>query len=237
MNSTGKWFAAVLATLPLLSAGCGTEEAQPSGFLQEGKTGMVEDERLPFQRVWYKQNADWTKYNAIRVAPVHTEYLSKQDWWDKVNEAELSNRQADVAKIADYIQKKFTDAFANDENHVLKIAQKDGPGVLVLEIAIVELVPTKALLNAAGYAAMGSAMDQGSIALEARIKDSATGEVLVKIADREEGKASIVNVKDLTWYGHAYDRIDEWAEQAVEVANASENETVDDSWDFTLAPW
>ncbi|MND09778.1 hypothetical protein D3C83_333700 [compost metagenome] len=56
-------------------------------------------------------------------------------------------------------------------------------------------------------------------------------------ADREQEKMSPVNVKDLTWFGHAYAIIEEWAGQFVMVANKKRGQKVKDSAGFTLRPW
>ena len=88
---------------------------------------------------------------------------------------------------------------------------------MILEIALVEVVPNKAELGALGLAA--------------------TGEVVAMFADREAGKFGPINLRRATWYGHAHKIIEEWAEQFVEIVNAPPGEKVKDTATFTLLPW
>jgi hypothetical protein len=54
---------------------------------------------------------------------------------------------------------------------------------------------------------------------------------------RPSEKFSLVNVKDLTWYGHAKAILREWADQFVKIANKQPGEIVKDSAPFDLKPW
>lgn len=76
-----------------------------------------------------------------------------------------------------------------------------------------------------------------TVAFEARIVDSSSGEVLAMVADREQGKVASLNLRALTWYGEANVIIDEWAGQFVQVANKRPGEVVKDASPFTLKPW
>ena len=51
--------------------------------------------------------------------------------------------------------------------------------------------------------------------MEGRIRDGETSEIIVKFIDRERGKQSLLNIKDLTWYSHVEAVIEEWAQQFV----------------------
>ena len=74
-------------------------------------------------------------------------------------------------------------------------------------------------------------------AFEARMRDGATKEIVAMFADRESQKYSPVNIKDLTWYGHARSIIREWADQFVRMANKQPGEIIKDSPPFDLRPW
>jgi hypothetical protein len=60
---------------------------------------------------------------------------------------------------------------------------------------------------------------------------------VAQVADRESEKFSIVNVKDLTWYGHAKSILREWADQFVQMANKPPGKKLKDSPPFDLKPW
>ena len=115
---------------------------------------------------------------------------------------------------------------------------RPGSRTVILEMALVELVPTKVWLNTVTVGlTTGTPVNRGTVAIEGRIRDGASGKVIATFADREVSKASIVNRADLTWYFHAHRIIDEWAAQLVALVNARESEIVKRSSPFTLKPW
>ena len=95
------------------------------------------------------------------------------------------------------------------------------------------------MASAAGTVAANvqTATTHSTVAFEGRMRDGATNEVVAMFADRESEKFSIVNVKDLTWYGHAKSILREWADQFVKIANKQPGEIVKDSAPFDLKPW
>ncbi|MBN1586242.1 MAG: hypothetical protein JW937_02295 [Candidatus Omnitrophica bacterium] len=54
---------------------------------------------------------------------------------------------------------------------------------------------------------------------------------------REACKISLLNFKDLTWYGHARGIIHERAGQFVRVLDKEENEIIEDSGAYSLNAW
>ena len=121
---------------------------------------------------------------------------------------------------------------------------------MIAEFALTEVVPNRIVLNALGYAAgpvagpagsaaanLETATTKSTVAFEGRMKDGETKEVVALFADRESQKYSPVNVKDLTWYGHARSIIREWADQFVRMASKAPTEIIKDSPPFDLRPW
>ena len=121
------------------------------------------------------------------------------------------------------------------------------PHSLVLEVAIIEVVPSKVLLNALGYAPffVGTgitvvrtlANDKSTVAFEARVRDAATGEVVALAADREAEQFTPVDLRGLIWYSDAEGIIDDWSHQFVTIANAKPGEKIEASARFRLLPW
>jgi hypothetical protein len=112
----------------------------------------------------------------------------------------------------------------------------------------VDVIPNKAALGALGLAAtvvaapvgVGIAAKEagkGSVAIEGRIRDASTGQIVGMWADREHGKFGPINLRRATWYGEAHKIIEEWAGQWVKIANADPGEKVKDTRTFTLMPW
>ena len=129
----------------------------------------------------------------------------------------------------------------------MTVAPTEAPDALVLEVAITEVVPSKVTLNALGYAPFGVgiavkairgiAKDRSSVAMEARLRDASTGEILATAADREAEQATLVSARGLTWYSHAHGIVDAWARQFAQVANRRSGEVIEDTKIFTLKPW
>ena len=116
---------------------------------------------------------------------------------------------------------------------------------MILEMALVELVPTKAFMRSVmdvfGLLIPGAQVlgltGSGSVAIEGRIRDADTGEVIFKFADRQQDKTAIISAQDFTWHGHAKEIIDDWAKEFVELYDTPSSHMVAMSSHFTLKPW
>jgi hypothetical protein len=219
----------------VLVLGCRGGPAPDSGFLEEPER-MSHVERLPFQRVWYDPEVEWGRYTEVMIAPVNTEHLMEMPWWQEATFP--GDRRKDARELGLYLQSRVFDAFEQDPRQRLRpiafASGEPGPQTLLLEMALVELVPTKPVLDVLGGP---THLGTGTAAIEGRFRDGRTEELLATFADREAGKRSLLSAADLTWYGHAKRIIDDWAKQLVAIVNASEDERVRDSSDFTLKPW
>ncbi len=224
-------------------AGCATKAgpAPTAGFVAAAR--LTQPTGLPFHKAWQKPEFDWGQYGTISVSPVNIDYLPQMDWWKKLERGQ--GFQADAKKLAEYTRQTFEEAFREDPNQRFQVVDAPQTDTLILEIALVEIVPSKIMLNTLGYAPfVGSAFklirntkSKSSVAFEARFRDAQTGEVVAQFADREFEKMSPVNVKDVTWYGHAESILCEWADQFVRMVNRKEGEQIPDSKPFHLKPW
>lgn len=244
------WYRSVVAILALLTfglTGCEKMKAKPSegaGFVPVNE--MTKREDLPFNKVWVKAGVDWKPYKSIYIKEVNTQYLLESNWWQK--NFRQDDMEKDARKVAHYMQDKFEEAFRKDPRNRFAVLRSPEPGSLTLELALTELVPSNPVLEAmsiaapygSGVAVQAGAKQSGAkatVAFEARIVDTGTGDVLAMAADREQGKVAPVNLRALTWYGEANVIIDEWADQFVQIANRRPGEVVKDSSPFTLRPW
>lgn len=230
------------------SAGClrKAKPGQSAGFIPPENLEKPGD--LPFQKAW-RGLGNWDQYTEIYIAPLNTEYLREMTWWERLERGDKVKE--DAKELALYAQSAFRQAFERDPKHRFKVVDvPTGPKTLIAEIAIVEVVPNKVVLDALGYAAgpvagpagsaaanVQTATTQSTVAFEARMRDGGTKEVVAMFADREQEKYFPVNLKDLTWYGHAKSIINEWAGQFVRVANQQPGEIIKDSPLFDLKPW
>jgi len=235
----------MLFAIILNFTGCAVDHAPNAGFVNPSV--MTLDPTLPFQQVWIKPGFDKSQYSKLYVAEVNTSYMLKStDWQAGIRKDEF---KTDIQQVAVYAREALKKSFREDPNarfQVINTPTRE-KGLLTIELAIVEVVPSKVVLNALGYAPFGiglgikavrmMAKDQSSCAIEARIKDAATGEVVTMIADRRVEQASIINAKAFTWYSQAYHIIDVWAKEFVVIANRKPGETVEGMKRFTLKPW
>jgi hypothetical protein len=205
-----------------------------------------------FQRLYLDPNHKWGGYTELQVAPVNMHYMMTQSFWEKASEANMSKEQVQKSAdaIAEYTRQAFIKAAQNDPKKHFTVVDKAGPKTLVLETAIVQLVPSKAVLNALGFvswipsavmmggsAAAGSE-DQGKgvIAIEGRVRDGATGQVVGEFADRERPPTAIVDIKSLNWWAPARKVIDDWGKQFVQLSNSPSGK-VKNSSTFELLVW
>jgi hypothetical protein len=246
----GASHATVLLILAAAIGGTGciqkAKPASPAGFIPPEDLEKASD--LPFQKAWRKKDLDWSHYREIYIAPWNTEHLRAMNWWEKLERGEKVKE--DAKELAGYARGVFEEAFRNDRKHRFTVVEQPGPNTLVAEFALTEVVPNKVVLDALGYAAgpvvgaagtaaanVQTATTHSTVAFEARMKDGSTNDVVAMFADRESEKFSLVNVKDLTWYGHAKAILREWADQFVKIANKQPGDIVKDSPPFDLKPW
>ena len=187
------------------------------------------------------------------ISPVNTRYVLAQNIWEKASATNFSEEQIrkDIQTLADYTQESFSRAAAEDRLKRFKVVDKAGPHTVILEVALVQVVPSKAVMNALGYVSWIPAVIQtagsvgtgsedsgkGVVAVEARFLDGGTGEVIGMFADREHPKAAIVDLKSLSWWAPAKAIVDEWSKQLIDLANAPPGPTVKDSPTFELLVW
>lgn len=233
-------------------SGCRASEAPESGFNPNAGL-MTKNESTPFQRTYWNKKYDAKAYTEILIAPVNTDYVAAQNFWEKANAANAMPGQdkKDITAVADYTRQSFTRAFTDDPKHRFTVVNSAGSKTLILELAITQLVPSKAVLNAIGYvtwiptvvsiggAAASDSQDTGKgvIAIEGRIRDGATGEIIGMFADREHPATAIVDLKALNWWAPAKGIIDQWGKELVAVANRPPGGVVKEAPAFELLVW
>jgi hypothetical protein len=231
--------------LPLAAAaalaGCKAAPGAAAGFVDDAR--MTKPAGLPFQKAWVDPAVDWSRYRKILIAPVDTSHLPRMEWAKAVDKQE--RLREDAEKLAVYAREIFERTFREDPEGRFEVAEAADGETVVFELALVEILPSKLAINTLCYAPfVGTAVrifrglkHRSTVAFEARVKDGATGAVIAQFADREAEKAAVINVKDVTWYGHAESILAEWARQFTRVFNREPGEAVRDSKPFTLKPW
>ncbi len=224
-----------LALLLAALVACKGGPAPPSGFL-ESPERMATDEELPFDKGWREPGVDWTPYTEIMVAPVNTNYLMEMSWWGGLSFA--GDRRKDARELGLYLQSRMFDAFESDPRQRYKplafAEEEPGPETLLLELALVEIVPPKMVLKLLGGP---TGLGTGTVAIEARIRDATSQKVLAMFADRRTTKRGVLNLPRTSWTSHAEEIIDDWSVELVEIANRRPGERVEGASPFKLRPW
>jgi hypothetical protein len=221
--------------------------AADSGFNHSTATTQTRASFL--QQTWvardYRGKPINEHFSSVYIAPVNTRYMEKQTWWQQqtgVRKAELAK---DTEDFAQRMRNQFNQKIANYPGRKIQLANSPGPGVLVIELALVELVPSNAYWNAgataAGFVVPGagllSAAGAGSIAIEGRAKDGTTNRVIATFKDRRKDKVAPVNIGSYTWYHGAEGNIADWAAEFAELLNTPPDHVVKRPSPVTLMPW
>ncbi|MHC4137340.1 MAG: DUF3313 family protein [Planctomycetota bacterium] len=227
------------------SVGCKATAAEPAGFVDASR--LKKDETLPFHGAWRNPDADLTDYDKIWIAPVDTSHLLKMDLW-KEGEAGASGQfEDDVRKIAVKVREYLSEAFREPpegvESRFTVVDEPKGAKTIKLEFAIVEIVPSKAILEAASWAMpygtglLLSPFNTSTAAMEGRFTGANSGQVILAFADREGEKLRPVDLGGFTWYTHARGIMMDWARQLIQVANQKPGEKIEDTKVYTIKPW
>jgi uncharacterized protein DUF3313 len=244
MNPSICRFMPLLCALALLPA-CRAKPAPSAGFADAQL--MTQDPTVPFNKFWRKPDVDWSHYNTLYVADVSTSYMLAMTDWQKGERKEEIER--DVHSVGIYTRDALKKAFSEDPRHRFKVvdAPTESSSAVVFEMALIELVPSKVALNALGYAPFGiglgvsavrgAANDKSSVAFEARLRDAATGDIIMLAADREAEQGALIDLRAFKWYTHAHGIIDEWSKQFVQVTQQKPGEKIKDTPTFRLLPW
>jgi hypothetical protein len=224
------------------------DPAPPGGFIENPENMTEMRDHAPFHSLWFKDREQFdrvrSKYKNIYFAPISSDYLTSKGWWDSLNSEDESEYRNDVAAIAVYARDKFNQVFREDPLKKHVVVNSPDPESIIYEIAITELVATKAHINAAGTV-LGALVPggglvrstaKGSIAIEVKVIGGETGEVIITWADREQDRSSLFSLSDFSWYSHARKAIDIWAEQLLELHHVTTKDLVEDISPFTLNP-
>ncbi|MEZ5304742.1 MAG: DUF3313 family protein [Verrucomicrobiales bacterium] len=242
---------AFVSAVALMFTGCASTQKSPplkarqvdlSPFIEHPAEMKPQRERAPFSLVWVTPElpARRAAYRSIYIAPVDTRHLRAAKTTLSTKVTGKLKRDQPVGEFASLMRSSFADAFKNSPAPRLRLASSPQSGGVTLQLALVELNPTDGAGNvvktAAPYGGVLSPFTGGSVAIEGKVRDSATGELLFEFADTEKDKSSLVSARDFQPYAHAKVAIAEWAAQFEELTRTPPDHKVKDSLFFTLNP-
>jgi hypothetical protein len=222
----------VLAAMGML-AGCRAAPAPDAGFIEQPEL-MQKSDDLPFDAYWSAPDVNLASYTKVYIAPVNTDHLLSQEWWDKVNVSFDIKESAD--KLAKLFQKDMVEGFTDYDGKKYQVVDVPDDQTLMVELALVEVVPAKVWLNLVTEIFIGG-LDEGTTAFEGRLRDGKTKKVIAEFKDREYGQMSIISVADLQWYAHSRHTLSRWSDFLPEVINRKPGERISKMATVTLRPW
>jgi hypothetical protein len=168
------------------------------------------------------------EFSKVYFAPVVTGNLSRQGWWTSQSSVTQRQLEADARKLATSFRRELYTAATNESGRRLTVVNQPGPGTLIIETAITELIPAKAYWNAAATAAgfvvpgagLLSAAGSGSITVEGRVRDGNNGNHVASFRDTMKDKMALVNIDSYSWYGGSEANLKEMAANIARVINA-----------------
>ena len=223
--------------------------AEVTNFIPESPKLQDQDPRFPFRKMWIANLGDLSQYKKIYIAPVDTRHIFDKNWWAAFNEQEAFKGEKEALDwMSGYMRTSFRNAVFDDpkKRFVLLNSRSDSPDSLVLELALIELIPSKATLNTVetivGFIIPGVGLltifNSGSVAIEGKLTDASNGKIICLFADRESDRASVINIAGFSWFRHSEIIVNCWASDFVEVMNAgSDPWKVEARFPFTLVEY
>ncbi|TLD72377.1 DUF3313 domain-containing protein [Phragmitibacter flavus] len=223
--------------------------AQLSSFVEFPDQMKKSRERAPFHKVWSSPNPEVRgraiPKRQIFIAPVTLQHLRPVGKPLVRKEIELGSITRDEAGMAKQLRQEFAGAFARSERPRYVLSRYPGPDTVTLELALVELNPTSPKGNVVKtglkfvigpFAGLGGYFTKGNVAIEGKVRNSQTGELIFQFADNEADKMTLYTLRDFRAYGHADVSMKEWARQFELFTRTPPGVRVEDSFCFTLDP-
>jgi hypothetical protein len=158
--------------------------------------GLVRAKGSKFDDLWVKPGADIASYDALLIGNVRIAYKRKPN--SRRYSITGSNFALD-ARQAKELQDLLRQALVKqiDESKSWTLADAAGPGVLLIEPGLIDLVvkvPTDAPPNSNTYTTSA-----GEVTLMLELRDSETQEILARVADRKEARRPGSGPNNLYW--------------------------------------
>ena len=234
-------------------SGCSTmydwmraDPAEQTKFIDGNCKLVKQSPEFPFRKMWIDKDTDLKQYKKIIITKVSLNHLEENPGWDKFDARSIAgNVKKDSSDIASYMELSFRTAITYDSKHRFKVVDSIGSDTLKLELALVQLEPSKAELNYTENiigiviwpVSFLTVFNSGTTAFEGVLRDSQTGKIVCAIADREKDEAAIFNIPGFTYYGNARYFTDRWSRQFVDFMNAKDYSKLKTDFPFKLIVW
>ncbi|CAN5853755.1 hypothetical protein BH11VER1_BH11VER1_19050 [soil metagenome] len=245
----------VLLIIPFLASCESTNQwlkAKPVGFspfIEHQAAMKPARDRIPMHFIWRSPDEALRRRimqkSEIYVAPVQLQFLRPLKKPLVQWEVEYGSIDRNEQKMATELRNAFTHTFLQAPAPHYRLTVIPNDRSVTLELAIIELNPTSPKGNAIKTAAkffigpfsmLGSYFTKGNIAIEGKVRNSATGELVFQFSDNESDRMTFFSLRDFKPYGHALQAAAEWASQFEIFTRTSPQHKIEETFCFTLDP-
>lgn len=230
----------VWVSIALSSTSCASRflKAAPtelSGFLAPSPAMKNERKLTPFL---LSGGTVVAPVKGIYIAPISLKYLSDESKALAKVEGSDEGREEAARKLAVYGRRKFVEAFEKSREPRYVLLTKPDKDCLVLEMAITDLHRNSisgSLVRLAVHPIVEPILTKpasglkGNVAIEGRLRNAKTGEIVFQFADTEESSSLVVPIKDFIPYGQAREAFRSWARQFEKLTSVAPGKRVRDT--------
>jgi len=232
-------FASLLSSTALLTS-CSSRflKAAPtelSGFLESQPELKNERKMTPFL---LSGGTLVAPVKGIYIAPISLEYLSVESKTLAKVEGTDESRAEAARKLAVYGRRKFVEAFEKSRKPRYVLLTQPEKDCLVLELAITDLHRNSisgGLVRLVVHPIVEPVLTKptpglkGNVAIEGKLRNTQTGEIIFQFADTEESSSLVVPVKDFIPYGQAREAFRNWSRQFEKLTRVAPGKRVRDT--------
>lgn len=229
----------LLLTGPCLFSLSCTSPAPPSGFLTETAL-MKKDPSVPFQSFYLRPGTDFSKYWQVYLPPTRTDKVKVNQRFLGERRAFIKSWQDDADRSGKDLRDSFVAGFQASRPREWKVLESPARTreTLVLETNLVEISPSRPLVQAAGFLVPGvSVINRVTVAMEARLSEARTGKTLAAWADREATPFSPVDLAKFRFYRSQRNLMRQWGRQTVQWLNRLDDRPIRDPLPFRPITW
>lgn len=181
----------------------------------------------------------------ILIREISSEYAAKAIDDSTKTERAKRYRKEELVEVVRYMKESFRGRILARAVRPIEIVEEAGPNTLILELALVEVIPTgtaaTAIGTVGGFLLPGSgilaSLARGTVAMEGRVRDAETGEVLFEFKDRSSDRVSLFSIKDYQEYGHIRAVISRWADEYARLQAQNFEGKIPKALPFTFDPF
>ncbi len=194
-----------LALIALLAIGSGSGcKTTQAPVLETGPNAEVTHDGLVrvrwsrYKYVWLKPGADFGRYSSVMMDPVSISYKRTPREREGRRNPTRGNFALSENQTAD-LKRYFGEAFEKELGKLdnFTLTNTAGPQTLRVEAAIIDLIVNVPTRPSGGDMVFTTSAAQMTLVLE--LRDSITGEILARSADRRDTQSGSGTVSDLTY--------------------------------------